>query len=279
MIKKEKRSPLMILLEAILMIFIVVICLYPFIWIIISSLKTNYEIWNSPLGLPNKFAFENYVTAFKLAPIGRFFFNSIFVATCTIICVFLIYGMAGYALARFKFKGAGFILLLMGFCLLIPGNAFLHPIFILIQKMGMYDSLISLVFVYTAFAFPFSTFIFRGYFLGIPKALEEAAEIDGATPLQAYIKIMMPLAKPAFATVGTLQFLSCWNEFMWALLLTSKTSTRTLPLALKYFVTTYGKQFGALFAAMVIVVLPSIIVFVIFQEKIVAGLTSGGVKG
>jgi raffinose/stachyose/melibiose transport system permease protein len=279
MIIKEKRSPLMILLEAVIMIFIIVICVYPFIWIIISSLKTNYEIWNRPLGLPTKLAFGNYITAFRLAPIGRFFFNSLFVAVCTIICVFFVYGMAGYALARFKFKGAGIILLLIGFCLLVPGNAFLQPIFLLIQRMGIYDSLLSLIFVYTAFAFPVATFILRGYFLSIPKALEEAAEIDGATPWQTYVKIMMPLAKPAFATVGTLQFLSCWNEFIWALLLTQKTATRTLPLALKYFVTTYGQQFGAMFAAMVIVVLPSVIVFIIFQEKIITGLTGGSVKG
>jgi len=276
---KEKRSLPFLLLEGLLIVFTIVISVYPFFWIIQSSFKTNFEIWQNPLGFTPHPAFSNYRTAFELAPIGRFFLNSVLVGGITIFLIFIVYGLAGYALARFRFRFKSGILLLLGFCLLIPGNAFLQPVFKLIQKIHLYDSLPALILVYTAFAFPVSTFILRGYFLGIPKELEEAAYIDGAGYWKTFIRIMVPVARPAFAAVGTLQFLNCWNEFTWALLLTQSVRSRTLPLALKYFVATYGQQYGALFAAMVIVIVPSLTVYLIFQKQIVSGLTGGSVKG
>ncbi|MDR0569324.1 MAG: carbohydrate ABC transporter permease [Spirochaetaceae bacterium] len=256
---------------------LVIISVAPFLWVALSSFKTNREILTFSLG--GGIQFRNYINAFKIAPIARYFGNSIIVTGLGIVLNLIVMSMAAYVLARFEFKFRGLVRSLFAVGLLIPGAALLLPLFMSVKAAGLYNTLGGLILVYTAFGIPTSVFIMSSYFLTIPKALEESAFLDGAGFLQTFAVIILPLARPAFATAGIMQFLHCWNEFQFALTLTTGHESRTLPVALYYFKSAFASDYGAMFAAIVMVSLPSILVYLIAQKQIVSGLAAGSVKG
>jgi raffinose/stachyose/melibiose transport system permease protein len=251
----------------------------PFLWVLFSSFKTNSEILSSAFGFPNHFNFSNYAMAFKIAPIELFFLNSVIVAICATLLNLVILGMSSYVFARFTFKGKKLLLSLLSLSLLIPGAALLLPLFLTVHTLGLYDKLSGLIIVYAGFGLPTSLYILYSYFLTIPKELEESAYLDGAGFIKTFTHIILPLSKPGFSTAAVLQFLMCWNEFQFALTLTSGNSSRTLPLALYYFKSQFGSDYGILFAATMIIIIPSIVVYILLQEQVVSGLAAGAVKG
>lgn len=259
--------------------FFVLISIGPLLWIIMSSFKSNREILSSAFSLPTSFSFSGYTAALDLAPIFQFYGNSIIISVVSTVLNVLVVSMAAYVLARHKFKGNTLITLLLSVSLLIPTAALLMPIYRIMTAIGLFDTRLGLILVYAALGLPTSLFIFKSYFQSIPKELEEAAYIDGAGFFRTFFVIVFPLAKPGLATGAILQFLTSWNEFMFALILTKSTDVRTLPLALNYFTSQFSFNYTAMFAALTMVILPSIIIYILLQEQITSSMVEGSVKG
>lgn len=271
-----------ILITAFRSLFIVIILLLsvgPILWVFFSSFKSNTDILTSSVLIPAHFKPENYISALKIAPMAQFYLNSTIVGVFGTILNLMIVGMSAYVISRFKFKGKRLLVSLFSLSLLIPGAALLQPIYLTVSKLGLYDDLKGLILVYAGFGLPTSLYILTSYFLTIPKALEESAYLDGASFVRTFISIILPISKPGFGTAAVLQFLGCWNEFQFAITLTTGNDSRTLPLALYYFKSQFASDYGAMFAATIIVIIPSIIVYVLLQEQVVSGLAAGAVKG
>jgi len=270
-----------VLIKSLIFIFISIIILIsitPFLWVFMSSFKTNKEILSGSLELPSIFGLKNYKDALRIAPIPQFYLNSIIVSvTATVASVFL-FGMAAYVIARFQWKLKQSFRMMFSLGLLIPGAALLLPLYQTFTFTKLSDSLFGLVIVYMALGLPTTVYILTSYFLTIPKELEESAYLDGAGFFKTYCSIILPLTKPALGTAGVLEFLLAWNEFQFAMTLTVSNTKRTLPIALYYFKSQFASNYGAMFAATIMVVIPSIIVYMILQEQVVSGLTAGAVK-
>jgi raffinose/stachyose/melibiose transport system permease protein len=273
------RRIILNILKYIFVFSLVFISIVPLVWVIVSSFKTNMEIFSSAFSLPESFSFDNYILAFKLAPIARFYINSIIVAVAGTALNLITMGMAAYVFARFEFKGKNLLLVMFSISLLLPASALLHPLYLTINNMGLYNNLLGLIIVYAGLGIPVSLYVIKSYFLTIPKELSESASLDGAGFLRTFTSIILPIARPCFGTAGVLQFLLCWNEFQFALVLTTGNENRTLPLALSYFTSMFSANYGAVFAATTVIVIPSIIIYILLQEQVVSSLTAGAVKG
>ena len=257
----------------------VLVALFPIVWVVLSSFKTNREILSHGLQLPSTFSFSGYKQALEMAPILKFFVNSLIVSFASTALNVFILAMAGYVFAKKKFRFKNLIFGILSLSMVIPSTALMSPVYTVITKLHLYDTKMALILVYTALSMPISLMILRSAFAAIPTELEEAAYIDGAGFFRTFWQVMMPCAKGGLASAAVLAFLESWNEFTFALLLTSSTSTRTLPLSLSYFTSQFSFNYTAMFAAITIAVLPSIIVFSIFQEQVCSSLTAGSVKG
>lgn len=257
----------------------VLVALFPIVWVVLSSFKTNREILSNGLQLPSTFSFSGYKQALEMAPILKFFVNSLIVSFASTALNVFILAMAGYVFAKKKFRFKNLIFGILSLSMVIPSTSLMSPVYTVITKLHLYDTKMALILVYTALNMPISLMILRSAFAAIPTELEEAAYIDGAGFFRTFWQVMMPCAKGGLASAAVLAFLGSWNEFTFALLLTSSTSTRTLPLSLSYFTSQFSFNYTAMFAAITIAVLPSIIVFSIFQEQVCSSLTAGSVKG
>jgi raffinose/stachyose/melibiose transport system permease protein len=265
--------------SAIFLILIILISIGPFLWVLSSSVKTNREILTFSFRFSNGIHWQNYRNAFRIAPIVRYFKNSVFITAMGMLFNLASMSMAAYVLSRFNFRGRNLFRGLFAIGLLIPGAALLLPLYISIKAVGLYNNVWGIILVYTAFGMPTSVFVMASYFLTIPKEMEESAYIDGAGFFRTFSLIILPLARPAFATAGIMQFLHCWNEFQFALTLTTGHEARTLPVALYYFKSAFASDYGAMFAAIILISLPSIIVYVTLQKQVISGLAAGSVKG
>lgn len=231
--KENKISSLIAhLFQGVFLLITAVLCVGPFVWVIFSSFKSNKEILNSAFALPNAWNFDGYRRALEMSPIFLFFGNSVFISITNTIISVLVVAMAAYAIARFNFRGKTLFTLSLSSSLLVPISALLMPIYLIMSRIGLLDSKASLILVYAALGLPTSLFILRGTFLAIPREIEEAAAIDGSGQLRTFFQIVMPMAKSGLATAATLHFLTSWNEFMFALVLTKSERVRTLPLPL-----------------------------------------------
>ena len=259
--------------------FMALISVGPLVWIVMSSFKSNKEILSSAFALPTSLSFDGYKAALDLAPIFKFYGNSVVISFTSTLLNILIVSMAAYVLARYTFKGSTFITLLLSASLLVPTSALLMPIYKIMMGIGLFDTRSGLVLVYAALGLPTSLFVFKSYFQGIPKELEEAAYIDGAGFYRTFFVIVFPLAKSGLATGAILLFLTSWNEFMFGLVLSKSTEVRTLPLALNYFTSQFSFNYTAMFAALTMVILPSIVIYVLLQEQVTTSMVAGSVKG
>ena len=266
-------------LKYIFMIFIIGISILPIFCAFISSFKTYAEINSSSLSWPSHFSLDNYVAAFKFAPIGKYFLNSVIIVGSSVLVTVALVAMCAYIVSRFDFKLKTMVVLLISASLMLPAQAISQPLFAIFQKLGIFDTKIGLIIVYSAMGIPMSFFVMTSYYKTISTALEESAYIDGASFLQTFLHIILPLAKPGLVTIALLQFINTWNEFYFALMLTSGDSARTVPIALNYYMGTFANNYSALFAAVVMTVLPTILVFIILQRQVMESLTAGAVKG
>ncbi|CUO63591.1 carbohydrate ABC transporter permease [Eubacterium sp. am_0171] len=273
---KKKTIQIMI---GIFVILICVISVGPFLWVLLSSFRGNADILSSASIFNGHFSFKNYFTAFKLAPIAQFYKNSVIVTVMSTLICLTVMSMASYVIARFQFRGRKFLRLMFSMALLIPGSALLLPVYNTVKTIGLLDTIPGLILVYSGFGLTTSLFILSSYFMTIPRELEESAYIDGAGFFRTFATIIMPLVKPALATAGVLQFIEARNEFQFALTLTTGNDSRTLPVALYYFKSAYATDYGAMFAATILIILPTIVIYFLMQEQVVSGMTAGAVKG
>ncbi|MHC1787673.1 MAG: carbohydrate ABC transporter permease [Christensenellales bacterium] len=253
--------------------------LFPLLWVIMSSFKSNTQILSSAISLPTALGLDGYRMALQVSPILRYFLNSVLITMLsTFINVFLV-SMASYVFARTRFRFKNPLFALLSIAMVIPMTALLQPVYQVINGLKLGDSLPGLILVYTALNMPLTLLIMRATFAGVPASLEEAAYIDGAGFLYTYLHIMIPVAKGGLASAAVLAFLNSWNEFTFALVLTKSAGVRTLPLSLSYFTSQFSFNYTALFAAITMAVLPSILVFAVFQEQVSQSLVVGAVKG
>ena len=251
----------------------------PLVWLVISSLKTNGELMGAPLALPKKLQFQNYINAFEVSGLGRLFLNSIIISITATILNVIVSSMASYAIARYDFKGKELIFTLISAGIMVPVSALMVPVFILIKNLGLYDTKLALILTYSAMGLPLSIFIIRGFMNTIPRELEEAGVIDGCNFYQIFFKIILPLSRAGIVTAITFQFLYCWNEFIYAMLLTSSQTNRTVQVGIRFFSNQFTTDYTSMFAAITISIIPAIAGYVVFQKQIISGLTSGAVKG
>ena len=277
--QKDLSSNFYFIFKWVIIISFVFYAVFPFLWLVLASLKTNAELLNNPFALPEVFQFKNYSNAIQEAGLGRLIINSLVISTSATFLNILFSSMCAFAIARHTFWGNNVLFLMITAGILVPLNALIIPYFAIINFLNLYDTRIGLIIVYCAVGLPVSTFILTEFFKSIPKEIEEASYLDGCNFAARYFKIMLPLALPGLATAGTFQFILCWNEFIYAMLLTSSTDIRTIQFGISYFTNQFFSDYVGMFAAVVISINPSITVFILFQEKVINGLTAGSVKG
>jgi len=261
-------------------LFILVICLFPFYWAIVSSLKTGSALFQVNFW-PKNPAWKNYIQVFIEQPFGRNILNSTIVAVTTVTACLVLSIGASYALGRIKFRGRTRLLMMILSISMFPQVAVLSGMFELIRHLNLYNTLVGLALSYMTLTLPFTTWILTTFMRQLPKEIEEAAIMDGANNWTICVKILLPLLWPALVTTGLLAFIAAWNEFLFALSFTMDNNARTVPVAIASI---SGKSehelpWGNIMAASVIVTLPLILLVLFFQKRIVSGLTAGAVKG
>lgn len=268
-----------ILFYIFLVVFLVFI-IFPFIWQFITSFKTPQELFSiPPKWIPSKIYTGYYINVFIKRPFLTYLKNSFIVASVTTIFSLFVSSFAAYALARLKFKGKGIILSLVLSVSMFPGIAIVSPLFLFLKNINLLNSYFGLILTYTTFAIPLSLWILTSFFKEIPYELEESAKVDGATPMQAFLRIIMPLATPGMFTAAILTFIAAWNEFLFALVFNTQDLMRTVPVGIAMFPGEHDLPWGDIAAASVVVTVPLIIMVLIFQKRIISGLTAGAVKG
>jgi trehalose/maltose transport system permease protein len=263
-----------------LLLVIVFYTVFPFYWAIVSSLKSGSELFQVDFWPPHP-AWDNYVAVFREQPFGRNILNSVFVAVSTVALSLSLAVAAAYALGRIQFRGRTTLLFVVLGVSMFPQIAVLSGMFELIRALGLYNNLLSLTLSYMIFTLPFTVWVLTTFMRELPKELEEAAIVDGAKPFTIVTKVFMPLMGPALATTGLLAFIAAWNEFLFALTFTLSGEQRTVPVAIALIsgASSYELPWGNIMAASVIVTVPLIVLVLIFQRRIVSGLTAGAVKG
>jgi multiple sugar transport system permease protein len=259
---------------------IVIFCLFPFYWLINLSLKTGADLSESSFFPPNP-TLDNYESIFRNGDFTRALLNSAIISIVTTTLAIVVGSFCAYALARLRFRRKFIILALVLSITTFPAIAIAAPLFRLWTEIGIFDTLIGLIIPNLTFALPLAIYILVSFFKEIPKDLEEAALVDGATHFMAFRKVVVPLAAPGLATAAILTFIATWNEFLLAITLTSTPNARPVPAAIAFFTgsTQFEIPYGTITAASVTISVPLIIMVLLFQKRIVAGLTAGAVKG
>jgi N-acetylglucosamine transport system permease protein len=249
----------------------------PLLWVILSSFKTSSEIFASPFALPKNWNFLNYVNAWTTAGIGSFFFNSVIVVFCALFLTMLLGSMCAYVLARFTFPGSRLLYYLMLAGLTFPIFLAIVPLFFVLRGIGLLNTLPGLILTYAMFAFPFTVFFLYAFFRSLSRSIAEAAAMDGAGEWRIFFQIMLPMARPGLATVAILNFVGLWNQFLLPVALNTNPDNYVLTQGMASFASQagYSVDFGALFAAVVITVVPVLIVYLIFQRQLQGSVSQG----
>lgn len=262
-----------------LLIILAIVYLAPLFWTVLVSLKTNGELFSNPFGLTKTPQWDNYVVAWTAGDLGKATVNSAIICSISVMLTMLFGAMAAFAIARMKWKFATPALMFFLVGMMIPVHCILIPLFVSFSNLGLTDTIIGLILPYISFSLPATIFILMGFFTSMPKELMEAACIDGSSIYGFFFKIGLPLVKSGLFVTGLMTFVANWNELLVAMVFNSDVQKRTLPVTLTSFVSPYSTNYVQMFAAIVIAVLPTIVVYCIFSNKIVAGLTAGAVKG
>ncbi len=262
-------------------IFVVlVISLIPVLWILFLSLKTSASATDGSF-IPHHWTLSNYSDIFKLGTFTSALRNSIGIALIATVLAVMLASAAAYAIARLDFPGKRAILAVALGVAMFPQISLVGPLYNLWRQIGLYDTWPGLIIPYMTFALPLSIYILSAFFREIPWELEQAAQVDGATPFQAFRRIIVPLATPGLVTTFILVFIICWNDFVFAISLTSTSAAQTVPAAISSFsgISQFTVPYGDIAAAAMVVTVPVLILVLIFQRRIVSGLTAGAVKG
>ncbi len=256
-----------------------VLYIAPLLWVVITSLKDDSTLMLSPWAMPDKLMFENYTFAWTAGNLGRATLNSFIVCSITLVLSMLFGAMAAYAIAILRWKLAKLTLTYFLIGMMVPVHCVLIPLFIQFSKLKMSNSLIGIIIPYITFSLPITIYILVGFFEGIPRELFESACIDGCSVYKMFGTVALPLAKTGFMVTGLMSFVNNWNELLLAMVFISNEAKKTLPVSLTKFVGPYNTNYCQMFAAIVLAIIPTIIVYCMFSNQIVDGLTQGAVKG
>lgn len=268
------------ILRIILVSFLFMV-LVPLLWTLMQSFKTSQEFFADPWALPSVIDATNYTSAWNKANMSGYFFNSVYVTLLSTAFMMLLAIPTSYCLARFKFFGCELIMLAMTLGLFIQPTYILVPLFLLAAKLNLLNNLTGLSLIYAVIQLPFSIFILTGFIKGVSREYEEAAEIDGCTRLQTIRHVVLPMIKPGVLTVLIFNFMGFWNEYAMAFTLLTDDTKKTLPVGLQNLmeVQRFSTDWGALFAGMVIVIIPTVIVYAFLNKKLTEAVNVGGLKG
>ena len=259
---------------------IIVVSVFPFYYALLTSFKQGSDLFRITYW-PESFSLENYISVLGVGSFPRNLLNSVFIASVTVLLALFLAITASFALARVRFRGRGLLLMTILAVSMFPQIAVLAGLFELIRFLGIYNTPWALIFSYTIFTLPFTVWVLTTFMRDLPVEIEEAAIVDGANPWIIITRVFLPLMWPAMVTTGLLAVIGAWNEFLFALTFTSSNTTRTVPVAIALLsgATQFETPWGIIMAASVIVTVPLIVLVLIFQRRIVSGLTAGAVKG
>jgi raffinose/stachyose/melibiose transport system permease protein len=249
--------------------------LLPLLLVVSNTMRTSREIFRDPVGLPTSINFDSYVRAWEEASFNVYFFNSLFITVASVALATGVSALAAYVLGRYKFRGSTLLSAYFLAGLMMPFRLAIVPLFLLLNNLGLVDSRFGLILVYAATGIPFSVFILSAFFRQLPQELSEAARIDGAGEFTIFGRVMLPLVRPALATVTVFQFVPLWNDFFFPLVLLRSTEKWTLSVGMTRFFGEFQADWSTLFAGLIITTLPLIILFLLATKQIIAGLTAG----
>jgi N,N'-diacetylchitobiose transport system permease protein len=261
-------------------ILVFVVMMFPIYWMISTALKPGKEILSlTPVWIPSRLTFDNFQTAINVPYFWNDVINSLIVVLTVVVVSIALAFLAAVSVARFGFKGRSAFIVMIIAVQMVPLNALVIPIYLLLNAVGQVDSLLGVIAYYLAFVLPFMIWTLRGFIANVPVDLEEAAMVDGASRVGAFMRIVFPLVAPGLIATGIFGFIQAWNEFIIAYVLLSSSSKQTLTIWLASFTTQHGTDWGGLMAGATLTALPVVILFLFVQRHIVGGLTAGAVKG
>ena len=255
-----------------------IVMLYPIFMMVLSGFKTTPEIFMSPFSMPKKFNIENFQVIWEKTNVPRYFLNSIIVTVSSIALLLITGTMAAYAISRYKFRGALMVSLFFLSGLMLPLRLAIIPLFIQLKYLGLIDSLLGLIFIYTAMSLPATVFILTGFLRSLPKELEDSARMDGASELRIMLDIMVPLVSPALVIAGIYSAVPIWNDFFFPLIFIQSPEWKTLAQGLTTFFGEYRINYGVLYAGLSLASLPMIFIFIVQSRRFIAGMTAGALK-
>lgn len=277
--KRKVKCVFVLVLRSVILILFLLAVLAPLYWLFITSFKTNQEINSIQVTYwPQAFTLDNYRQLFEVTDFGIYMKNSLIVTLITSVIVLMLSISGGYALARYEFKGKKIVLIAFLVSQMIPTILLFIPMFLIFGKLGLNDTLQSLIILYTVFNTPFCLITLRGFFERIPVSLEEAARVDGCNKAQALVKVIMPVLFPGIVATFVFAFTGAWNELLAGIMFINSNSLKTIPVAINAFIGKYSIDWGQMSAACMIALIPTVIFFAIVQKYIVQGLTQGAVK-
>jgi ABC-type glycerol-3-phosphate transport system permease component len=266
-------------LRTALNLLIAVFALFPILWGLSSSLKpTDRIVEFPPRLLPETPTLEHYIRIFQ-DDAAFYIGNSMLVSAATILLTLTLASLGGFALARYDFRGRSLLMMAVIAVMSIPIASLLVPTFTLLSAVGLFDTRFGLVLLYTAYQLPAAMWMLYGYFMSLPVEVENAARVDGCSPLRTLLKVVLPLSKPGLVAAALFTLVFAWNDFVVAVTMTSSQETRTFPVAIYFYLGFYGREWGPLLAASLVSIVPIIAVFIFLQRYFMSGLTGGGVKG
>ena len=262
-----------------ILVFFTVQTIYPIVWMIFGSFKSNADLATNVWGPPRSWIWKNYTDAWQIGKMGSHIGNSIIVTVASLILLLIVATLAAYAIARLEFPGRRLIFYAIIATMIVPPQVTSIPLFMVVNYLGLLSSRMGLILIYAASGIAFSIFILRGFFLSIPREIEDAALIDGANRLQIFLRIVLPLSGPGIAVVAIFEGMQFWNDFFLAFLLVRDPELHTIPLGLVNFFFRYKSEWTLYFAALTMVTLPVILLFILMQRQFIEGLSAGAVKG
>lgn len=266
------------ILVSIGLVIIAVVFFFPMVWMVASSFKSNSAIFSTPFALPESIDLGQWAQAWDVGHIGQYALNSVIVTGVSVLAILVLGSGAAFAFSRYRFAGRGFFMGALALGLLLPLQSYFIAQSTMFTDLAITDTRWALIIPYTAMGLPLAVYLLKVYLDALPNELFEAAKIDGAGDIRVFWGIVLPLLKPGLATVAIFSALSCWNEFLLALLYIQDDSLKTIPTGLLAFSSRYVTDYGLLFSALSIITLPMIVIYIVFNKQIVEGITAGSLK-
>lgn len=261
------------------LIFFTILCVYPLIWLFLSSFKTNSQLYENPWGMAEEFDLANYIQAVKEGHILQYFGNSVIIALSAVLIAVILSSMVSYAITRMHWKLSKLTLHIFLLGMMIPVYAMIVPLFSIFNKLGILNTHLAVIIPHIGISFPMAIFIMTGFMGALPRELEEAAVMDGCNIYQIFFKIIMPISKSSLVTVAVVTFINIWNDLLLPQIFLTDSSKMTLPVGLTEFQGQYATNYVVEIAAVIITIIPSIIVYVWLHRHIMEGMVAGAVKG